>query len=139
MAVARRSRSPRAAPPLLVAVVVVVAAVALIGAASAFAPASSPPRTRTSLAAVKFDKAAGRWRTDDPSEADGAAYGPVGSLYRAGPVPFLSRLRDPDAYDQAVLKYMAQDGCDRKEAQGNMGENCAHHVMTSTRLFGGPW
>jgi hypothetical protein len=26
----------------------------------------------------------------------------------------------PETYDQAVLKYMARDGCDRKEAQGNM-------------------
>jgi len=45
--------------------------------------------------------------------------GPIGSLYRAGPKPFFTRLFNPETYDQAVLKYMAQDGsCDRKEAQG---------------------
>ena len=47
--------------------------------------------------------------------------GPIGSLYRAGPKPFFTRIFNPETYDQAVLKYMAQDGsCDRKEAQGNM-------------------
>ena len=47
--------------------------------------------------------------------------GPIGSLYRAGPKPFFTRFFNPETYDQAVLKYMAQDGsCDRKEAQGNM-------------------
>lgn len=46
--------------------------------------------------------------------------GPIGSLYRAGPKPYFTRLFNPETYDQAVLKYMAQDGCDRKEAQGNM-------------------
>eukprot|EP00956_Cyclotella_meneghiniana_P005686 scaffold7302_cov72-Cyclotella_meneghiniana.AAC.21 len=51
---------------------------------------------------------------------DGSSYGPIGSLYRAGPKPFLQRITNPDIYDQAVLKYMAQDKCDRKEAQGNM-------------------
>eukprot|EP00986_Skeletonema_menzelii_P017584 scaffold20570_cov148-Skeletonema_menzelii.AAC.5 len=50
----------------------------------------------------------------------GSSYGPIGSLYRAGPKPFFTRIFNPDTYDQAVLKYMAQDGCDRKEAQGNM-------------------
>ncbi|KAL7527610.1 hypothetical protein ACHAXR_002037 [Thalassiosira sp. AJA248-18] len=55
-------------------------------------------------------------KTEGPS----AGYGIVGSLYRAGPVPFLQRLVNPDNYEQAVLKYMAQEKCDRVEAQGNM-------------------
>lgn len=54
------------------------------------------------------------------TEGDGTSYGPVGSLYRAGPKPFLTRITNPETYDQGVLKYMAQAGCDRKEAQGNM-------------------
>ena len=70
--------------------------------------------------APKFDKSTGRWFTDVPEEMEGSSYGPVGSLYRAGPKPFFSRIFNADTYDQAVLKYMAQDGCDRKEAQGNM-------------------
>lgn len=71
--------------------------------------------------APKFDKNENKWYTDDPSEQAGSSYGPIGSLYRAGPKPFLQRIFNADTYDQAVLKYMAQDGsCDRKEAQGNM-------------------
>lgn len=70
--------------------------------------------------AVRFDKAAGKWFTDDPEEMVGSSYGPVGSLYRAGPKPFFQHLLNPETYDQAVLKYMAQAGCDRTEAQGNM-------------------
>ena len=97
-----------------------------------------------------------RWVTDDPDEAAGSSYGPIGSLYRAGPRPFLPRIFDADTpvedircghirvrtrsptfevigpskiliqlhsptkRSQAVLKYMASEGCDRKEAQGNM-------------------
>ena len=56
----------------------------------------------------------------EQKEGPGASYGPIGSLYRAGPKPFLQRIFNADTYDQAVLKYMAQAGCDRKEAQGNM-------------------
>jgi hypothetical protein len=33
--------------------------------------------------------------------------------YRAGPVPFFQRIVNTDTYEQAVLKYMAQEGCDR--------------------------
>ncbi|KAL7448263.1 hypothetical protein ACHAWC_000486, partial [Mediolabrus comicus] len=88
----------------------------------AFAPTSSINAARdTSLSmAPRFDKSTERWITDDPAEMAGASYGPIGSLYRAGPKPFFTRIFNPDTYDQAVLKYMAQDGCDRKEAQGNM-------------------
>ena len=51
------------------------------------------------LEAVKFDKSTGRWVTDDPDEAAGSSYGPIGSLYRAGPRPFLSRIFDADTYE----------------------------------------
>ena len=57
-----------------------------------------------------------RTQTEGPS----AGYNLIGSLYRAGPVPFFQRIVNADTYEQAVLKYMAQEGCDRKEAQGNM-------------------
>ncbi len=70
--------------------------------------------------APRFDKNSGKWFTDKSDEMDGSSYGPFGSLFRAGPKPFLQRIFNAETYDQAVLKYMAQDGCDRKEAQGNM-------------------
>ena len=37
--------------------------------------------------APKFDKSSGKWFTDDPTEMEGSSYGPIGSLYRAGPKP----------------------------------------------------
>jgi hypothetical protein len=88
--------------------------------------------------AVRFDKAAGKWFTDDPKEMVGSSYGPVGSLYRAGPKPFFQHLLNPETYDQAVLKYMAQAGCDRTEAQGNMDaflENPQDWACTSSDEF----
>lgn len=74
----------------------------------------------TVFMAPRFDKSTQKWFPTKPEEEPGAAYGPVGSLIRAGPKPFIQRILFPDQYEQAVLKYMAQDGCSRKEAQGNM-------------------
>ena len=47
-------------------------------------------------------------------------YGPLGSLTRQGPVPFFIRLVNPDTYNAAVEKYMAQERCDRTTAMANM-------------------
>jgi hypothetical protein len=47
------------------------------------------------------------------TEGPAAGYGIIGSLYRAGPVPFFQRIVNADTYEQAVLKYMAQEGCSR--------------------------
>ena len=100
---------------------VIAAVLALMGTSSAFTPSPNAKMLSSSLSMVpRFDKKTNRWFTDDPEEMAGSSYGPIGSLYRAGPKPFLQRITDPDIYDQAVLKYMAQDKCDRKEAQGNM-------------------
>ncbi|KAL7481718.1 hypothetical protein ACHAW6_007394 [Cyclotella cf. meneghiniana] len=99
---------------------IAVAVLTLLGSSSAFVP-TAPWNAATQLnMAPRFDRSTGRWFTDDPSEQAGSSYGPIGSLYRAGPKPFLQRIFNADTYDQAVLKYMAQAGCDRKEAQGNM-------------------
>jgi len=68
----------------------------------------------------RFDKASQKWFPTTDEEGPSAGYGIVGSLYRAGPVPFFQRIVNGDTYEQAVLKYMAQEKCDRKEAQGNM-------------------
>eukprot|EP00970_Alexandrium_tamarense_P005489 scaffold904_cov201-Alexandrium_tamarense.AAC.22 len=86
----------------------------------AFAPIANNAVFTSNLEAVRFDKTSNLWITDDPEEKDGSSYGPIGSLYRAGPKPFLSRIFNAQTYDQAVLKYMAQDGCSRIEAQANM-------------------
>lgn len=85
-----------------------------------------PPTTRkhqsSSLAAIRFDAATERWVTNDPAnEGPEAGYGIWGSLLRAGPKPFFSRLFTPDVYDQAVLKYIGSNkGASRIEAQPNM-------------------
>lgn len=79
----------------------------------AFAPTSSINAIRdTSLSmAPRFDKSTERWITDDPAEMAGASYGPIGSLYRAGPKPFFTRIFNPDTYDQgnsflSILVYL---------------------------------
>lgn len=46
--------------------------------------------------------------------------GPIGSLLRQGPVPFLIRITNPSTYDQAVNKYMNIEKCDKLTAQANM-------------------
>lgn len=51
------------------------------------------------------------------SLSDDEGYPPIGSLIRQGPVPFFIRLAQPDTYEQAVLKYMKLEKCDRKTAQ----------------------
>jgi len=71
------------------------------------------------LAKPKFNKSTNKW--DKPAGYDEEeTYGPVGSLLRQGPGPFITRLSNADEYEQAVLKYMASEGVSRLEAQGNM-------------------
>lgn len=64
----------------------------------------------------KYDSTTQRW-SDSSGES---GYGPIGSLLRQGPVPFLQRIKDPDGYQQGVLKMMAKEQMSREEAQGNM-------------------
>ena len=68
----------------------------------------------TYLGMVRFDKKSHKWCPTSDAEGPTAGYGIVGSLYRAGPVPFFQRVVNGDTYEQAVLKYMAQEKCDRK-------------------------
>jgi len=77
-------------------------------------------RTTALLMAPRFDRQTERWEATKPSEEASEGYGPIGSLIRAGPLPFFQRIVNADQYEQAVLKYMANDGVDRMEAQGNM-------------------
>jgi hypothetical protein len=67
----------------------------------------------------RFDPNGERWYPSTDEEAQ-EAYGPVGSLIRQGPKPFLSRYTSADGYEQGVYKMMAQEGWSRLEAQGNM-------------------
>jgi hypothetical protein len=65
-----------------------------------------------------FNKQTSLW---EPSpETEDTPYGPWGSFLRGGPNPFLVRVLQPEQYEQAVYKYMAQTKCSRAEAQGNM-------------------
>jgi hypothetical protein len=69
----------------------------------------------------RYDKESQQWYPTDPSiDGPEAGYNIIGSLYRAGPVPFFQRIVNANSYEQAVLKYMAQENCDRITAQGNM-------------------
>merc|ERR1712127_626475 len=69
--------------------------------------------------APKYNKLENRWEPTTEADMPEAGYGLVGSLIRAGPLPFIQRIIKPDEYEQGVLKYMASEKCDRMEAQGN--------------------
>jgi hypothetical protein len=66
-----------------------------------------------------FNKSTSQW---EPSSETESSYGAWGSFLRGGPSPFLVRVLQPEQYDQAVFKYMAQTSCSRAEAQGNMDQ-----------------
>eukprot|EP00559_Dactyliosolen_fragilissimus_P006966 CAMPEP_0184856850 /NCGR_PEP_ID=MMETSP0580-20130426/2028_1 /TAXON_ID=1118495 /ORGANISM="Dactyliosolen fragilissimus" /LENGTH=113 /DNA_ID=CAMNT_0027352111 /DNA_START=225 /DNA_END=563 /DNA_ORIENTATION=- len=70
--------------------------------------------------APRFDPSTQKWYPTKPDEEASSGYGPLGSLIRAGPLPFFQRIINPDQYEQGVLKYIAQEGVSRIEAQGNM-------------------
>jgi hypothetical protein len=70
--------------------------------------------------APRFDKTENMWVPTKPEEGPEAGYDAWGSLLRQGPSPFLTRVFKPNDYEQAVLKFMAGDKCDRLVAQGNM-------------------
>mmetsp|Transcript_9541 Transcript_9541/g.14340 ORF Transcript_9541/g.14340 Transcript_9541/m.14340 type:complete len:184 (-) Transcript_9541:113-664(-) len=67
----------------------------------------------------RFSKTTQKWEPTSEKDTEGG-YDLMGSLIRQGPMPFIKRVQDPDLYDQMVLKYMAGDGVDRLEAQGNI-------------------
>ena len=73
---------------------------------------------RTTL--PKFDAVTSKWVATDPSHLPEACYPPTRTLIMQGPKPYLTRIFQPDDYEQAVLKFMAVDQCSREVAQGNM-------------------
>ena len=103
-----------------------VSASVLLTTTSAFQISSSTPlqqrRTTSSsssssallASAPRFDKATEKWIVTDPeTQGPSAGYNIIGSLYRAGPVPVVTRIFNGEQYEQAVLKFMAAEGCDR--------------------------
>jgi hypothetical protein len=69
------------------------------------------------LRMVRFDQSQEKWVPSAPEDEVG--YGPVGTLLRAGPKPFVIRITNIDNYDQGVYKLMANENLSRMEAQGN--------------------
>jgi hypothetical protein len=67
---------------------------------------------------AKFDGE--KWVPESDAEKPEAGYSIIGTLLRHGPVPVFRRVFQPQDYEQAVLKFMAQEKCDRDVAQGNM-------------------
>lgn len=61
-----------------------------------------------------------KWVPSSPEEMPEAGYGILGTFLRQGPEPTITRIFSPDDYEQAVLKFMATEKCDRNTAQGNM-------------------
>merc|ERR1719203_288494 len=78
-------------------------------------------KTTTKLhMAPKFDKKTQKWIPSSDDEMPSAGYDKIGTLLRHGPIPYFNRLFKESDYEQGVLKFMAQDKCNRMEAQGNM-------------------
>lgn len=100
---------------------------ALAVASMAFAPALPKPQ-RTSQAITVSPSArsmapkfiGSKWVAQSDAEKPGAGYDVFGTLLRQGPEPAITRIFNPDDYEQAVLKFMASEKCDRNTAQGNM-------------------
>lgn len=91
----------------------------------AFAPISSSFKkcslaSALDMATPRFDSTKQRWYINPESEGAESGYDANGSLLRQGPKAYLTRILNPDEYEQACLKFMAQDGCTYQQAQGNM-------------------
>ncbi len=95
----------------MTALLVLLGLFQLFTASHAFAASSKKSSLPT------FNKNSQRW--EEPPNAE-EGYGLVGTLLRNGPVPFFTRLTNPDDYNQAVLKFQASEKCSRNVAQGNM-------------------
>ena len=104
-----------------------IAMTAMFSSCAAFSVQINPAATRpmtihntrsTSLyMAPRFDPSTAKWIPTTPEDEDG--YGPVGTLLRAGPKPFIIRVSNPEGYEQGVFKFMGNEKMSRMEAQGN--------------------
>jgi hypothetical protein len=85
------------------------------------APTKSSSLSSSSFVLRMVPKFVGnKWVPQTPEDGPEAGYDIVGTLVRQGPEPTLTRIFSPDDYEQAVLKFMATEKCDRNTAQGNM-------------------
>ena len=110
---------------IAVRVLLSVALCLAVGCQAFVAPARSSIPSTTSLFAAKtarptFDKKTQRWSPASEEESAANAYDTLGTLLRQGPKAYFTRVSDPDLYDQACLKFMAQEGCSYQLAQGNL-------------------
>ena len=99
---------------------VLLSLLALLAATQAFVSQSGGVARSALSMAPRFDKKEQKWYPTKPEEGPEAGYPLVNTLLLHGPKPFLQRVFNPDDYEQAVLKFMAGDKCDRQEAMGNM-------------------
>jgi hypothetical protein len=61
-----------------------------------------------------------KWIPQTKEDLPAAGYDIFGTFLRHGPKPALTRITQPEDYEQAILKFMVQDQCDYISAQGNM-------------------
>lgn len=88
---------------------------------ASFAPSGDRAGVGSSLKMVpRYDASTQRWTPETEEESAAAGYPAIRSLLRHGPGAFLKRVTNPDLYDQAVMKFMANDKVNRWDAQGNM-------------------
>jgi hypothetical protein len=78
---------------------------------------SAQPSVKLPMAPKYID---GQWVPQTKDDMPEAGYDVFGTLVRHGPKPAITRLTQPKDYEQAILKFMAQDQCDYLTAQGNM-------------------
>jgi hypothetical protein len=105
-----------------VRILLVGAVVALVahGASAFVIPKSQKMQSLSTLKMVpRFDSQKQRWEATTEDDKEGG-YGPFETVVRNGPLPFLQRIINQDAYEQGVFKLMAVYKMGRKEAQGNM-------------------
>ena len=117
---AKSSRSPLSS--LISLAFLVVAFVSIpIREASAFGSFGKKAAkvTTPKLPLPTIDTETGRY-VRSPLDDGVYPYDALGSALRHGPSPFLTRLLNPDEYEQGVLKYMLSANCDRSEATGNV-------------------
>ena len=101
----------------LLIVAVAIMATAMIDAFSVTTTNKLQPSSALRMA-PKF--VGNKWVPQTPEDGPEAGYDVIGTILRQGPEPALTRIFSPDDYEQAVLKFMATEKCDRNTAQGNM-------------------
>lgn len=103
---------------------ILVSLLSFLTVAQAFVSQGSRHATSTATSSLdmapRYDKQAQVWYPTSPDEGPEAGYPLVNTLLLHGPNPFVQRVINGAQYEQAVLKFMAQDKVDRQTAMGNM-------------------